>query len=76
MSVHPWLAPDGRPWFARRRGRRVLLPDPASSTRWTAPRRTRVAVAARHFCASVRGARALPLTKGLLWGLGWAPWEF
>lgn len=73
MSVHPWLAPDGREWFARRRGQRILLADPASSTGWTAPRRTRVAIAARHLCTSVRAG---PLGKAALWGLGWAPWEF
>ena len=73
MSAHPWRAPDGRLWFSRRRGHRILLADSASSTGWTGPRLSRVAVATRHLCTS---RRAGPLGKGALWALGWAPWEF
>jgi hypothetical protein len=66
MYDRPWLAADGHPWFARRRGHRILVPDPGSSTGWTAPRRTSVAVAAWHLCASVRAG---PLGKAALWAL-------
>ena len=72
MSAHPWLAPDGRPWFARRRGRRVFVAG-LRDGEFDLARRTRVAVVVSHFCAS---RRAGPLGKAALWGLGWAPWEF
>lgn len=78
MSTHPWLAPDGRPWLTYRP--RVTLFPVAHSFgprgEWntgTRCRHTRVAVAARHLCTSVRAG---PLGKAALWGLGWAPWEF
>lgn len=67
----PWLAPDGREWFARRR-QRIMVPA-ASEYGLAPPRRTRVAVAARHLCTSVRAG---PLGKAALWAVGWAPWEF
>lgn len=68
MSAHPWLAPDGREWFARRRRRRVLVSGERDDT-FELARRTRVAVAASHFCISLRAG---PLGKAALWGLGWA----
>lgn len=76
----PWRTPDGREWFATRRGPRVLVPretvpwvSPKRAPELVPPRRTRVSVAARHLCTSVRAG---PLGKAALWGLGWAPWEF
>lgn len=67
----PWLAPDGRPWFEKRPGHRILVPDGGSSTVWTAPRKTRVAIAARHICV-----RPYPIGKSRLWRLGYAPWDW
>lgn len=70
----PWLATDGRPWFEKRPGHRILVPDGGGSTGWTAPRKTRVAIAARHLCTG--GLRPGRLGKSTLWRLGYAPWEF
>jgi hypothetical protein len=61
----PWLAPDGREWFRRRRGQRMMLPA-ASEYGLSPPRRTRVAAAAWHLCASVHAG---PLGKAALWAL-------
>jgi hypothetical protein len=62
----PWLAPDGREWFAARRGPRILVDDPTSPTGWVAPLRTPVAVAVRHLCAL---AGAGLLAQAALWGI-------
>lgn len=70
----PWLAPDGREWFASRPGHRILVPDDNSATGWTAPRKTRTAIAARHLCTG--GLRPGRLGKSTLWRLGLAPREF
>lgn len=72
----PWLAPDGRPWFAHRRRRPVFGLVPGfrdGDDLLVHARRTRVSVAARHLCTSVR---ASPLGKAALWRFGWAPWLF
>lgn len=70
----PWLAPDGCPWGETRPGHHMLVPDERSATGWTAQRKTRTAIAARHLCTG--GLRPGRLGKSTLWRLGYAPWEF